>query len=123
MDARVAPEGSFEILSRQEVNQLRDAGAGGLYDLRRQCTLAVLNAGAEEDDIRKNQRRNEGYTMSVVRQEGGIALELQNAPSTAFVNGQMIRGVKEHLFAVLRDLLYAHLAVLTSDRFDMSSSR
>jgi hypothetical protein len=122
MDARVAPEGSFEILSRHEVNQLRDAGAGGLYDLWRQCSLAVLNAGAEEDDIRKILRRNEGFTMSIVRQEGGIALDLQNAPSTAFVNGEMIRGIKEHLFAVLRDLLYAHQAILKSDRFDLNTS-
>lgn len=42
MDARIAPHGSFGILSRQEVSQLLDAGAGGLYGLWRQCSLAVL---------------------------------------------------------------------------------
>ncbi len=45
MDALIAPEGSLEILSRAEANRLRDAGEGGLYELWRQCSLAVLNSG------------------------------------------------------------------------------
>ena len=31
-----------------------------------------------------------------------------NAPASAFVDGRMIRGIQEHLFAVLRDILYIH---------------
>ena len=77
MDARIAPHGSFGILSRQEVSRLLDAGAGGLYGLWRQCSLAVLNAGAEEDDIKKILERNQSFELSIVQQEGGIALELQ----------------------------------------------
>ena len=46
MDALISPEGSLEILSRFEVAQLRNSGEGGLYELWRQCSLAVLNAGA-----------------------------------------------------------------------------
>ena len=34
----------------------------------------------------------------------------------------MIRGIREHLFAVLRDLLYAHEEILNSARFDLASS-
>ena len=34
----------------------------------------------------------------------------------------MIRGIREHLFAVLRDLLYAHEDILSSPRFDLGSS-
>jgi len=123
MDARIAPEGGLEILSRSEVDELRNAGAGGLYELWRQCSLAVLNAGAEEDDIHKILRRNADFRMSIVSQEGGIALELENAPDSAFVDGQMIRGIREHLFAVLRDILYTHQAILHSDRFDLATSR
>jgi len=122
MDARIAPEGSLEILSRFEVNQLGDAGAGGLYDLWRQCSLAVLNAGAEEDDVTEILRRNRDFDLSIVQLEGGIALELRNAPESAFVDGQMIRGIREHLFVVLRDLLYAHDDILRSNRFDLRNS-
>ena len=123
MDARISPEGGLEVLSRSEVGRLLDAGTGGLYDLWRQCSLAVLNAGAEEDDIHKILRRNEDFKISIVGREGGIALDLENAPDSAFVDGQMIRGIREHLFAVLRDLLYTHQAIVSSDRFDLDSSR
>lgn len=122
MDARIAPEGSMELLSRLEISQLRGAGEGGLHELWRQCSLAVLNAGAEEDDVRKILERNRRFRMSIVQLDSGIALELENAPDSAFVDGEMIRGVREHLFAVLRDLLYAHDDVLTSRRFDLTTS-
>jgi hypothetical protein len=123
MDARIAPEGGLDVLSRSEVGELLDAGAGGLYGLWRQCSLAVLNAGAEEDDIAKILRRNESFDISIVGQEGGVALELVNAPDRAFVDGLMIRGIREHLFAVLRDLLYTHQAIQSNPNFDLASSQ
>jgi predicted Rossmann-fold nucleotide-binding protein len=122
MDALIAPEGSLEILSQVETGQLRDAGEGGLYELWRQCSLAVLNSGASDDDVRKILSRHENFRIAVVQYEGGIALELKNAPDIAFVGSQMIRGIREHLFAVLRDLLYAHDDVLSNPRFDLTSS-
>src|SRR5688500_20001781 len=102
MDVLIAPEGSLEILSRVETHQLRDAGEGGLYDLWRQCSLAVLNSGASEDDVRKILSRHENFSIAVVQYEGGIALDLKNAPDIAFVGTEMIRGIREHLFAVLQ---------------------
>ncbi len=122
MDALIAPEGSLEILSQIEANQLRDAGGGGLYELWRQCSLAVLNSGASDDDVRRIMSRYEHFSIAVVQYEGGIALELKNAPDIAFVGTEMIRGIREHLFAVLRDLLYAHDDVLNNPRFDLKSS-
>jgi pyrimidine/purine-5'-nucleotide nucleosidase len=122
MDALIAPEGSLEILSRVEANRLRDAGGGGLYELWRQCSLAVLNSGASDDDVRKILSRHEAFRISVVQYEGGVALELKNAPDVAFVGNQMIRGIREHLFSVLRDLLYAHEDILSNPRFDLKSS-
>jgi predicted Rossmann-fold nucleotide-binding protein len=122
MDALITPEGSLEILSRVEANQLLDAGEGGLYELWRQCSLAVLNSGAQDDDVRRILSRHESFRIEVVQYEGGIALELKNAPDIAFVGKQMIRGIREHLFAVVRDLLYAHDDVLNNPRFDLASS-
>lgn len=122
MDALIAPEGTLEILSRVEAQQLRDAGGGGLYELWRQCSLAILNSGATDDDVRKILSRHENFSIAVVEYEGGVALKLKNAPDIAFVGTEMIRGIREHLFAVLRDLLYAHDDVLSSPRFDLQSS-
>jgi predicted Rossmann-fold nucleotide-binding protein len=122
MDATIAPEGVLQILSRSEINQLRGAGGGRLYETWRQCSLAVLNSGAEEDDVREILLRNRDFRVSIIQHVGGIALELKNAPDRAFVDGSMIRGIREHLFAVLRDLLYVHGDVLMSERFDLTTS-
>jgi predicted Rossmann-fold nucleotide-binding protein len=121
MDALITPEGSLEILSRLEANQLLDAGERGLYELWRQCSLAVLNSGAQDDDVRRILSRHENFRIAVVQYEGGIALELKNAPDIAFVGKQMIRGIREHLFAVVRDLLYAHDDVLNNPRVDLAN--
>ena len=56
VDAEVWPEGSLEVLSQVEAEQLRSQGEGGLYPLLRRCILAVLNSGAETDDARRKGR-------------------------------------------------------------------
>ncbi len=122
MDARIGPEGSLEVLSRLEVSKLSDPREADLQELWRKCTLAILNSGEEVDDVREILRRNRDFDVAIVQQDRGIALELKNAPASAFVNGQMIRGVREQLFAVLRDLLYAHDDILSRTRFDLSES-
>ena len=122
MDARITPEGSLEILSRAEVAQLRDTGEGGLHELWRQCSRAVLNAGTENENVREIFRRNQDFRIEIVQQERGLELALENAPESAFVDGQMIRGIREQLFAVVRDLIYTHDEVMSSNWFDLSTS-
>jgi pyrimidine/purine-5'-nucleotide nucleosidase len=108
VDARVTPTGSLENLSQQEVDRLLDTSRGGLYPTYRRCSLAVLNAGGETDDARMIFERYDDFEIRIVRQAWGVKLELRNAPAGAFVDGRMIRGIQEHLFAVLRDILYIH---------------
>ena len=112
VDARVAPTGTLENLSQDEVDRLLDTSRGGLYPLYRRCSLAVLNSGGETDDARAIFERYADFDISIVRQAWGVKLQLRNAPATAFVDGRMIRGIQEHLFAVLRDILYLHGEVL-----------
>jgi len=120
VDARVSPLGSLENLSQREVEQLLSAGHGGVYALFRRCALAVLSSGLESDDIRDVFDRYKDFEIKLGRQAWGVKLEVRNAPSGAFVDGQMIRGIKEHLFAVLRDIVYIHDAILGSHRFDLT---
>ena len=108
IDARVTPTGSLENLSQQEVDRLLDSSRGGLYDVYRRCSLAVLNAGGETDDARVIFERFADFDILIERKAWGIKLDLRNAPAGAFVDGRMIRGIQEHLFAVLRDVLYIH---------------
>ena len=44
VDAEVWPEGSLEVLSQYEVEQLRGSGEGGLYALLRRCMLEIGRA-------------------------------------------------------------------------------
>src|SRR5581483_1675713 len=122
IDARVGPRGSLENLSQDEIGNLLDSGQGGLYPLFRKCALAVLNSGADTDNAKEIFDRYENFDIKVVRHAWGIRLEIHNAPATAFVDGEMIRGIKEHLFAVLRDVIFISSDIVQSGRFDLKDS-
>ncbi len=119
VNARVTPRGSLENLSQAEMTQLLDRGQGGLYPLFRSCALAVLNSGSHSDDPTELFDKFRDFEIKIVHQSWGVRLEMKNAPGVAFVDGQMIRGVKEHLFAVLRDIVYIANEIVESGRFDL----
>jgi predicted Rossmann-fold nucleotide-binding protein len=122
VDARVLPEGRMELLSRSEVSKLLDTSRGGLYELFRNCSLAVLNSGNEVDDGKELLERYRSFEIRVLQEERGIQLELKGAPATAFVDGQIIKGIGEHLFAVLRDTVYAAAEIKGNPAIDLDSS-
>jgi hypothetical protein len=122
VDARVGPRGSLENLSQTEIDKLLDSGQGGLYPLFRRCALAVLNSGAPSDNAKEIFDRYSSFDLRIVRHAWGVKLEMKNAPAAAFVDGQMIRGIKEHLFAVLRDVVYIADEIVGSGRFDLTDS-
>ncbi len=121
VNTEVRPEGSLEVMSQLEVDQLRSSGEGGLYTLLRRCMLAVLNSGSEIDDARTMLERYEDFELGFIQQDRGLKLSLQSAPGGAFVDGKMIRGIRELLFAVLRDIVYTRNVVIDSNRFDLQA--
>ncbi len=104
-DARIYPRGGLDVLSRTEVARLRDA-SGGMHDLLRRCALAVLTSGSASDDPRAAQELYPDFDIEVHQQDRGVRIDLRNAPAMAFVDGHIIRGVAELLFAVVRDLAF-----------------
>ena len=121
VDARIGPRGSLENLSQAEIEKLLDSRAGGLYPLFRKCALAVLNSGSETDNAKEIFDRYKDFEVELVRQAWGIKLEIKNAPGQAFVDGEMIRGMKEHVFAVLRDVIFISNEIIESGRFDLDN--
>jgi len=119
VDARVGPRGSLENLSQAEIAKLLDSSQGGLYDLFRKCALAVLNSGADTDNAKEIFDRYRDFGIEVVRHAWGIKLAIHHAPAAAFVDGEMIRGIKELLFAVLRDVVFISNEIVESGRFDL----
>jgi hypothetical protein len=122
VDAEVWPEGSLEVLSQFEVGQLRDAGEGGLYSLLRRCILAVLNSGGYTDDAREVLQKYSDFSVGFIQQDRGLKVSLTGAPAQAFVDGKMIRGIREHVFAVLRDVVFTNNEIRESGRFDLKTS-
>jgi predicted Rossmann-fold nucleotide-binding protein len=118
VDARVAPRGSLENLSQAEIDKLLDTSQTGLYTLFRNCALAVLNSGSDNDNPKEIFERYRNFDVQIVRHAWGIKLEIKNAPPAAFVDGQMIHGIKEHLFAVLRDIIYTANEIIGVGRLD-----
>ena len=122
VNARISPRGGLDILSRSEVQRLRDASSGGLHELLRRCALAVLTSGSTSDDPRAAQERFPDFDIQVQQQDRGIKLELTHAPAQAFVDGKIIAGVAELLFAVVRDIAYVSSEIQSSGKFDLTDT-
>ena len=122
IDARISPAGHLEVLSKVEVNKLLDKSQGGLYKLFRNCSLAVLNSGNYLDDGKELLERYQSFDIRIVQEERGIKLEVKGAPAQAFVDGKMIKGINEHLFAVLRDVIYVSDEINDNPNFDLDTS-
>ncbi|MDP4651616.1 MAG: DUF4478 family protein, partial [Haliea sp.] len=58
---------------------------------------------------RRSTRIFSDFDLRLVPQPRGLRLELFNAPAQAFVDGRMIRGIQEHLFSALRDIVYTDI--------------
>lgn len=106
MHTQLNPVGNMNILSQAEVDQLQQSSTSELYNLYRNCSLAVLNAGSHTDDAEVIYQQHKEFSIEVLRRERGVKIDLKNAPKHAFVDGKIIRGIREHLSAVLRDILF-----------------
>ena len=118
----VNPVGSMELLSQLEVDRLQQAAAGEIYQLYRNCSLAVLNSGSKTDSPKEILEKHQNFSINIISRESGVKLELFNAPQSAFVDGEIIRGLQEHLFSVLRDILYVSNKLEVDLSLNLSSS-
>ena len=115
----IHPKRTMRVLSHYEIEQLRNVDSV-TYDIVRRCCYAVLSAGNQTDDYLKLKGEFDSFHIEVQQEDRGIVLKLTNPPQSAFVDGQVIRGVREQLFSVLRDILYAQESVLQKHRFDLT---
>jgi len=113
----------MDILSQLEVSQLKQGNHDdNLYDTFRRCALAVLNVDSITDDTREVLRQHQDFQIRVVQQERGVKLEIENAPQSAFVDGKVMNGIQEQLFAVLRDISYVKNKIASNQIFDTGTS-
>lgn len=112
----VSPLGSMDLLSQLEVDMLKRTASSDLYQLFRNCSLAVLNSGSLTDSSKELLSKYQDFDINVLRRERGVKLELVNPPEDAFVDGKIIRSLQANLFAVLRDILFVHGQITTAKR-------
>ncbi|MDO8890325.1 MAG: nucleotide 5'-monophosphate nucleosidase PpnN [Sulfurimicrobium sp.] len=122
VDTQVSPTGRLEVLSRTEAVKLLHEGHGGLHELYRNCSLAVLSCGNELDDGKELLERYRAFDIRIVQRPRGIKLDIKGAPASAFVDGKIIAGIRDHLFAVLRDVIYVSDEIRDNPRFALDTS-
>jgi hypothetical protein len=131
---RITPEGTFlESLSPFEIDALFEQSRDDVRKLLKQCVLAVLSSGDETDDVKGKSARYAGFSIDIIRTAGGIELELKNAPLKAFVVYaqpvgkrfvdvlKMIEGLRQHVFAVIRDLVFMKSEIERTQKFNLNT--
>ena len=122
VDAVISPKGQLETLSQFEVGRILGTSQGELAKTFRNCSLAVLNSGSALDDGKELLARYPDFSIEVIQRQRGIKLSLKSAPAIAFVDGELMTGINEHLFTVLRDVIYVHNKIVNSPRFNLNES-
>ncbi len=123
IDIEVSPKGDLELLSQREVTALTHGAQNErLQELFRRCSLAVLNTGNESDDTAAILDAYQDFSIEVTQRTRGLQLHIVNGPSTALVDGRMVEGIRQHLFAVLRDIVHLGSEIFDANRYDLSSS-
>ncbi|GLQ75099.1 nucleotide 5'-monophosphate nucleosidase PpnN [Vibrio penaeicida] len=122
MITHISPAGSMDLLSQIEVERLKKTASSELYQLYRNCSLAVLNSGSHTDNSEELLNKYKAFDVSVMRRERGIKLELNNPPDHAFVDGTIITGIQEHLFSVLRDIVYVNMHLADNQRLNLTNA-
>ena len=101
----VWPSGNMALLSQLEADSISLTSQGELYNLYRNCSLAVLNSGALTDNSKELLDNYESFEIDVMRNERGLKIELINPPQSAIVDDEIIQSLQKHLYAVLRDIV------------------
>ncbi len=120
--ATVNPLRSLNLLSRKDIEGLT-ASDGELLAVFRQCALAILNTDTNQDDAAQISADFSDFVVQLVPQPRGLRLEIFNAPPQSFVDGKMIRGIQEHLFSALRDIVYTDFKIIASQAQPLDSGQ
>src|SRR5690606_29888779 len=109
--ATLHPLRSLNLLSQEEIGAL-STSRRDLFRLFRDCALAILNTDSNKDDAEQIFAAYADFDIQLVPQPRGLKLEIFNAPAQSFVDGTMIRGIQDHLFSALRDIVYTDYKIL-----------
>lgn len=98
MIIQVSPVNGMDLLSQLEVERLKKTASSDLYQLYRNCSLAVLNSGSHTDNSKELLDKYKNFDITVMRRERGIKLELANPPNMPLSMDRSLKGSKNTSF-------------------------
>lgn len=107
----IRPLQTLNLLSQEEIRRISNPGEN-LHRLFRDCALAILNTDSQQDDAEEIFQAYADFDIRLVPQPRGVVVEIDNAPAQSFVDGELIRGIQEHISSALRDIIYTDFKVL-----------
>ncbi|MBT4159941.1 MAG: DUF3412 domain-containing protein [Gammaproteobacteria bacterium] len=119
--SNLRPISTLNLLSNREIQGLMSSKEE-VRTLFRECALAILNTGNEQDDIKQLLTEYSDFEIEVIPESRGPKISIRNAPGSAFVDGNMIRGIQDHLFSVLRDIVYVNHILSRDGLYDLDTS-
>ena len=132
----ISPENTcLEMLSPLEIEGIYRQTKDSVNSLLERCVLAVLNCGSESDDVKSMMEIYNDFSLDVIQTAAEIRIVLHNAPQEAFVTYEtmenkretlkmkMIEGIRQHIFAVLRDLVFIKSEIENTNKFDLKTSK
>ena len=118
--SNLRPISTLNLLSNREIQGLMSSKEE-VRTLFRECALAILNTGNDEDDVHRLLAEYADFEIEVVPEARGPKIAVRNAPGSAFVDGRMIRGIQDHLFSVLRDVVYVNHILSRDGLYDQET--
>lgn len=119
--ASIRPKSSLNLLSLHEIEGLISSKEE-VFQVFRNCVLAILNTDSQQDDAAAIFADFADFEIQIIPQSRGVKLEIFNAPTQSFVDGEMIRGIQEHVFSALRDIVFTEFMITGQRRFDLDNS-
>lgn len=119
--ATIRPKSTLNLLSQHEITGLTSSEES-TYKLYRDCALAILNTDTQQDDAAQILADHSDFDIRVIPQSRGVKLDIHNAPAAAFVDGEMIKGIRKHLFSALRDIVFTEFKISGERRFNLEKS-
>jgi len=106
---KLTPDSHLGILSNREIGDLMNNNSQ-LKRLFKNCVLAVIHSGSNTNTGVELYEQYPTFDITIIQRPRGIQIELINPPPHIFVEGVVIKGVADHIFSVLRDIVYSSSA-------------
>lgn len=115
-------QSGLELLTNDEISQINLDNDGEIGLLLRKCILAVLHSGEATDEIGYVKQQIDQFKVEILQRDKGLKLKIHKAPKSAFVDEDMIQGLKEQVFSVLRDIVFLKQELQYNHRIDFKTS-